>query len=265
MTSEAAPRYLGPMISYPEDGNASLRAVEEGSFWFRHRNEVLLAALERFRPEGVLWDVGGGNGFVARALQDAGHETVLVEPGPVGAENARRLGVKRVVEGTLDDAEVDEGSLAAIGVFDVLEHMADDRAFLTDLHRRLRPGGRLYVTVPAYASLWSAEDVYAGHHRRYDRRSLGRALGETGFECEYLGHFFWILPLPIALLRVLPSRLGLRRGAPDAETAAREHGADGAVAGRLLSVALAWEPRAVAAGRTIPFGGSLLCVAQARA
>jgi len=251
------------VISYPEDGNALCRQLEEDSFWFRHRNECLLAAFDRLPPEGAVYDVGGGNGFVARALQEAGYDTTLVEPGPVGARNARSLGVKKVLHATLDASGLAPGSLPAVGIFDVLEHMPDEAAFLDSLRRFLRPAGRLYLTVPAYAALWSVEDDAAGHFRRYDRGSLSDALGRAGFEVEYLSHLFWLLPLPIALLRVLPSRLGLRRAA-DADTASREHGAGGGVLNRILAVALAWEPRAVAAGRSIPFGGSLLCVARAR-
>ena len=263
MTIDAAWRYSLPVISYPEDGNALCRQLEEDSFWFRHRNECLLAAFGRLPPEGAVYDVGGGNGFVARALQDAGYDTTLVEPGPVGAQNARSLGVKQVIQGTIDTAGLAPGSLPAVGIFDVLEHMPDEAGFLDSLRRFLRPAGRLYLTVPAYTALWSVEDDAAGHHRRYDRRSLSAALGRAGFEIEYLSHFFWLLPLPILLLRVLPSRLGLRRAA-DADTAGREHGAGGGLLNRILAAALAFEPRVVAAGRSIPFGGSLLCVARAR-
>lgn len=264
VTIHTASLYPLPVISYPEDGNALYRQLEEDSFWFRHRNECLLAALRRLPPDGAVYDVGGGNGFVARALQDAGYDTTLVEPGPVGAENARQQGVKKVIEATLEDAALDEGTLPAIGIFDVLEHMPDEAAFLDELHRHLRPGGRLYLTVPAYAALWSGEDEFAGHFRRYGRRGLSAALHRAGFDVEYLSHFFWLLPLPILLFRALPSRLGFHeRGNPAAKQ--REHGAGGGIASRILAAALAWEPRAVAAGRTLPFGGSLLCVARSRA
>ncbi|NNL64756.1 MAG: class I SAM-dependent methyltransferase [Myxococcales bacterium] len=263
MTIPATPLYPLPVLSYPEDGNAFYRQLEEDSFWFRHRNACLLAALGRLPPEGAIHDVGGGNGFVARALQDAGYDTTLVEPGPVGAENARKLGVKKVIEATLEEADLDEGSLAAIGIFDVLEHMPDEAGFLDGLHRHLRPGGRLYLTVPAYDALWSGEDEFAGHHRRYGRGALAATLTRAGFDVEYLSHIFWLLPLPILLFRAIPSRLGLHRSG-NTPARQREHGAGGGIANRAISAALSFEPRAIAAGRRIPFGGSLLCVARAR-
>jgi len=251
------------VISYPEDGHAICRQVEADSFWFRHRNRCLLAALDRFPPGGKLYDVGGGNGFVAHALQEAGHPAALVEPGPAGAARARETGVHEVVEATLAGSDLPAGRLDAIGVFDVIEHQADDRAFLELLRRYLRPGGRLYATVPAYGALWSEEDAWAGHHRRYRRRTLTRAIEAAGFEVEYATYFFWLLPVPVALLRVVPERLGRRRK-PGLETARREHTARGPLAW-LVDGLLAWEPAALRAGWRLPFGGSVLCVAKARA
>src|ERR1700751_5854874 len=59
-------------ISYPEDGNEACFTVEGSSFWFRHRNDCILHALKCYPPSGTFFDVGGGNGFVADALQNAG-------------------------------------------------------------------------------------------------------------------------------------------------------------------------------------------------
>ena len=81
------------VISYPADGNESCFRIEEDSFWFRHRNQVIGSLVSNFPPDGVFFDVGGGNGFVAKALQDQGQTTVLVEPGGQGCERrAKRRG-----------------------------------------------------------------------------------------------------------------------------------------------------------------------------
>src|ERR1039458_6087671 len=75
-------------VSYPEEGNALCFSVEDSSFWFGHRNRCILAAIKLFPPPGALFDVGGGNGYVARAIQESGLEVVLVEPGLAGVRNA---------------------------------------------------------------------------------------------------------------------------------------------------------------------------------
>ena len=55
---------------------------------------------------------------------------------------------------------------------DVIEHIDDDLRALRELHRVVRPGGTLLVTVPAYQWLWSEHDVINHHKRRYTRKTL---------------------------------------------------------------------------------------------
>src|SRR4051794_12833929 len=144
-------------ISYPIAGNDACFSVEDSSFWFRHRNRCITAVLGRFPPAGALFDVGGGNGCVARAIQDIGLEVVVVEPGAAGVRNAVSRGVRHVVRSALEDIDLLPATLPAASLFDVLEHIRDDGGFLNGLHELLIPEGRLYLTVPAYQSLWSGE------------------------------------------------------------------------------------------------------------
>ncbi len=131
------------------------------------------------------------------AYGNIGYEAVLVEPGLTGAQNARRRGLADVICSTLEDAEFPAHSLPAIGIFDVLEHIEDDQRFLCELQGLLRPGGRLYVTVPTYRWLWSSDDVFSGHFRRYTRASLVREMNHAGFEVEFSSYLFAMLLLPI--------------------------------------------------------------------
>jgi SAM-dependent methyltransferase len=247
-------------VSYPAGGNAACLQLEDGSFWFRHRNRCIVKVVERFRPAGPLLDVGGGNGYVARGLQQAGVDCVLVEPGVEGALAAHARGVANVVCARLEDAGLPSGSFAAAGLFDVLEHLEDEGAALGAIRDVLAPDGRLFVTVPAFQVLFSAEDVAAGHHRRYSAARLRRSLRQAGFEVEYLTYLFWPLPLPVLLFRTLPSWFG-RREDEDPERSTSEHAPSGVVA-RLMDRALEHEYGAIARGRRIPFGGSCLAVAR---
>ena len=63
-------------VSYPDEGHGACIALEDGSFWFRHRNRCIVAAVKAFPPPdgGTIFDIGGGNGFVARGLLDATSE-----------------------------------------------------------------------------------------------------------------------------------------------------------------------------------------------
>ena len=243
-------------VSYLEDGNQACFELEENSFWFAHRGACLAEIVRRFPPPGTIYDVGGGNGFVARQLVDAGFPTVVVEPGETGARHARRRGLS-VLCATLGTAGFAPGSLPAVGLFDVLEHIDDDAAFLSAVYRSLAPGGRLYITVPAYHWLWSDDDVAAGHFRRHRLRDLENRVRAAGFRPLFSSYLFSLLPLPLFLLRSLPSLFG-RRKLPREEYAATHRPRARWAMDRLWAM----ERRRLASGKTIPFGSSCLFVGE---
>jgi SAM-dependent methyltransferase len=251
-------------VSYPEEGNDVCFQVEDDSYWFRHRLDCIRTVLGQFPPAGTLYDIGGGNGYVATALQADGRDVALVEPGP-GARNALRRGVRKVIHATMDDARFTPHSLPAAGAFDVIEHIADDGTFLRSIRERLVPGGRFYLTVPAFPFLWSEQDVHAGHFRRYSPRTLSRALHEAGFMVEFISPFFLWLTAPVWLLRALPSRLHLKdRAAVGTPAAIRsDHHLPALLAGPVHRTH-AWELTRLQARRPLPFGTSLLCVARTK-
>jgi SAM-dependent methyltransferase len=249
-------------VEYPDEANAFCYGVEEGSFWFNYRNAFIAAAVQNHPPSGVIADIGAGNGYVSLALQRAGFATIAIEPGPVGARNARSRGLAPVVCATLEDAGFLPRSLHAAGLFDVVEHVEDDDAFLRSVHGLLMPGGRLYVTVPAFRALWSSEDDLVGHHHRYTLGTIGARLRAAGFSVDYATYLFAPLALPLLLLRTIPSRLGLRRTLDPTQTARELRPTPGPavkVLTRLLDVELALIRR----GRAVPFGTSCLMVASA--
>ena len=248
-------------LSYPADHNAACFRLEDGSFWFTHRNRCIIAAVRRFPPDGFILDIGGGNGFVAQGLIDAGFETALLEPGSGGAHNAKQgRRIPTVINATIDEAAIRPRSVPNIGLFDVLEHIEDDGLFVQRLSDIIRPGGFLYLTVPAFNWQWSMADVDAMHYRRYTRRTLVDVL-TGGFEVLYSTYLFQRLTPLSMLVRALPYRIGLarRRRADHYE---REH----AVERRRLAGALRWmldhEVTAIAAGKSLRIGSSLLVVAR---
>lgn len=251
-------------VSYPDDGHHACLAVEDRSFWFRHRNACIKAAIAAYPPDdhGTIFDIGGGNGFVSLALAKAGYDMVLVEPGRSGAVSAKQRGLPHVVCATTSSARFHPCSLPAVGLFDVIEHIADEVAFLCTIRELMRPSGLLYITVPAYPLLWSADDVTAGHFRRYTRRSITRTLAETGFSIEFATYFFRFLPFPIFALRTTPFILGITRKKQLILDVERDHAVRGGISATILRKLLQPEVAAISLGKPLKFGGSCLVVAR---
>jgi hypothetical protein len=62
-------------MSYPKKGNEDFFKFEENSFWFKHRNKCIYEAFKKFSKSNLFFDIGGGNGFVAKYLENQGVET----------------------------------------------------------------------------------------------------------------------------------------------------------------------------------------------
>ncbi len=252
-------------LSYPVGGNDDCFGIEDRSFWFRHRNACIGAVVRQTMTQhaGPLFDVGGGNGFVAKGLVEQGIDTVLVEPGLAGARNARQRGVMQVVCATAANANFRAQSLPSVGLFDVIEHIEDEHRFLADIRALIRPGGHVFATVPAYQWLWSGEDEAAGHFRRYTPTQIGSVLERAGFKLVFCSGIFRPLVLPIALMRAVPHRLGFKQSANTPEQSAQEHGASGGLGARVMNRLLAPELVNLTAGRSMAIGASCLVVARA--
>lgn len=165
--------------------------TEERSFEAPDLIEVMEEAVQynRFLIEELLsWsggsesvlDYGAGNGRFASALHDRRYDVHAIEPDPDLRDRIEAQGVP-----TLESLErVENERFQGIYTINVLEHVEDDAALLRGFYRCLEPGGRLFVYVPAFQILFSANDARVGHVRRYSRSALVNRLRDAGFVIE---------------------------------------------------------------------------------
>ncbi len=244
---------------YDDDFFGLLAPLEQGSFWFRSRNALITWALRQHAPGAdAFLEVGCGTGYVLRGIHDAFPAIRLT-----GAELfAGGLPFAHERVPTAELIQADAGALPyrdafpAVGAFDVLEHIDDDRAALSGMRDTLAPGGALFLTVPQHRWLWSAADDVAGHKRRYTRRELTRTVRETGFAIERVTSFVTTLLPAMAL-----SRLHRRRD--DSYDVTAEFRATAGMS-RLLEGLVGVDRALIRAGISLPAGGSLLLVARRR-
>lgn len=250
-------------ISYPETGNQDLFEIEENSFWFKHRNKCIIEAFKKYAKQNLFFDIGGGNGYVSKGLQEVGIDCVLVEPGTSGCLNAQKRDLKNIVCSTLEDAKFKEESIANIGVFDVVEHIEDDNRFLKMIHNYLIPEGLVFITVPAFELLWSHDDVTAGHYRRYTISNMEEKLKNAGFSIVYSTYFFSFLPIPIILFRKIPNMFGFKKNAAKLNKKhANEHTMEEGVLTKISNQIFQKEINKIKKGSRISQGSSCFIVAK---
>jgi SAM-dependent methyltransferase len=187
-----------------------LPGVEERSFWFRSRNQLIVWLLGRYFPRfRSFLEVGCGTGYVLQGVQRAfpNAEIAGAELFGEGLAHAEQ----RAPEADLYEFDARnipfEEEFDVVGAFDMLEHVDDDDQALRELHRASRPGGGIVVTVPQHPWLWSEVDVFSHHCRRYRSGELRAKLEHAGFEVLRTTSFVSLLLPLMALSRLRQRRL----------------------------------------------------------
>ena len=91
-------------------------------------------------------------------------------------------------------------------LLDVIEHIEDERTFLTEIiNNHLDSGGYLLITVPAFNFLYSSHDRYLGHYRRYNLKELVCLINGAYLEPVSYGYLFFPL-IPIRLISLCYER-----------------------------------------------------------
>lgn len=248
-------------ISYPEDGNMGCFQLEDSSYWFNHRNNSIIELVKKFSENQDFFDIGGGNGYFVSMLEKQGYNAVLVEPGLQGCLNAKKRNVTTIINSTLSDAGFEKESIVNIGLFDVIEHIEDHENFIKENYSYLKKGGKVFITVPAFQTLFSEEDVYAGHYRRYTLKTMTELLEKTGFKIKYKTYFFTFIPIPLFLLNSIPFRLGIMKKHNDKDYAKRHKVSNGLIS-KILNMFLNYEIQKLKKLKKMYIGSSCLFVAE---
>jgi SAM-dependent methyltransferase len=173
-------------------------------FWIRRRFRVLQhLAGDLISEARTMAEVGCGSGMLQRQIEEGyGREVAGFDLNEVALKkNVSRLSTVHCYN-VLERHPSLREQFDVIFLFDVLEHIVDEVAFLNALTFHLSPGGRLIVNVPAGQWAYSDYDRAAGHVRRYLIRTLRNAIGPTGLSVTTWT--YWGCPLvPVLLLRNL--------------------------------------------------------------
>jgi 2-polyprenyl-3-methyl-5-hydroxy-6-metoxy-1,4-benzoquinol methylase len=160
---------------------------------FALRRDFLLAHVS---AGASVLDVGCGEGAFASELARAGLSVVGVDVAeePLRRARAREPGLElRLIDGD-GPWELPDAAFDVVWAGEVIEHVADTAAWLSEVRRVLRSGGSLLLSTPSHGALtrlrlalsaraWDEHfDPLGDHLRFYTRSSLSRLIREFGFE-----------------------------------------------------------------------------------
>lgn len=237
--------------------------AEGGHFWFRGFRRFVhpfLEAAANGRRDLRIADCGAGTGYNLRLLEPYG-TPVGIELTRAGVAIARARGERRMARGTVAALPLGSGCFDLAVSFDVLYCLPDDveHAALAEMHRILKPGGRLVVNVAAMPMLAGEHSGFALERRRYTQRGLTERLERAGFVIRR-ATYTNAATLPIvAVTRALQRRGVLRMGGGPS----RDIQTPAAPINMALTAALTTEA-ALLRYIDLPFGSSLLALAERR-
>lgn len=189
--------------------------MDQRHWWYRARREVLAALIAREAnppADAQILEIGCGTGHNLEMLGKFGRVDALELDDEARSLAEKRLG-RSVMSAPLPKlAGVPQKHYDLVGAFDVIEHIDDDSAALASIAKRLKPGGKFVMTVPAHQWMWSAHDVANHHKRRYSKKGLRQLIDASPMKLDRIGYFNSLL-FPLAVAERLASKA---RGKEDA-------------------------------------------------
>jgi SAM-dependent methyltransferase len=244
----------------PEDFEL-LYKLEENFWWFAAMRQITdtIAAAELQKPNLRILDAGCGTGYnLSHYASGDSRDVYGLDIADDALEGVRRRGFRKIVQASITEIPFQADTFDLVFSFEVVTQLPYERheAALREMYRVLKPGGFLFIRVPAFMWLWSSHDDELKVFYRYKREELAGRLVRLGFTIEWTSYANGFL-FPAILLRRFIKHLGIGKGS-DVKPLPRGLGWLDPIFREILEREAKW----FKSGKRLPFGLSLICYAR---
>lgn len=182
--------------------------AEDRHCWYRGLRGVMFQLAGLDRPAARNWrilDAGCGTGGTLQALKDAGFTRLEgFDLNPPALFFSKQRGLDHVKIGSITEIPYPGCSFDLAISNDVLNDAGtpNEAQALAELYRVLRPGGRVFLNLPAFSFLRSEHDRATDVARRYTKPEITRKLEEAGFVVRRVTYWNMLLFPVVLALRV---------------------------------------------------------------
>lgn len=176
-----------------------LMELEDHYWWHVAKRDMVSDLLTKHFPApGVLVEGGVGAGRNLLEFRQLGYSVAGYDIMSEAVDYCRDRGIENVAVHDLGESwPIADGTVRAVVMLDVLEHLADPVRVLEHARSALSKDGGVIFTVPAHPELFGDWDRRLGHYRRYTTKMIRQHAREAGFSVKYLSHWN-ALSLPAA-------------------------------------------------------------------
>jgi len=242
------------------DEYTRLARHESRLWWFKQLHSNIFALFDRFNidsRDGRVIDLGSGTGALIGKLHARYPNWAVtgLDISLPASTYATETHGNLFLVGDVNNLPFRNNCADLILSADVLCHrQVTPEKMLSEIQRVLKPGGLLILNNPAYDWLFSYHDRFVHTARRYTRGRIVRELQQAGYTCVYVTYWNTTLFPLMVVVRKFFGRKASKSDVRDLRSALN------ALFSRLTS----WEASILRRGIVLPFGGSVLAVAQRR-
>jgi SAM-dependent methyltransferase len=238
-----------------------LYQLEEKYWWFVAMREITDTIIRRELQEPSLriLDAGCGTGYNLGYYSARSARSVYgLDISQDALQRVLKRGFRNVAQASVAEIPFRSDTFDLVFSFEVVTQtpLAMHDSAISEMYRVLKRGGHLFIRVPAFMWLWSSHDDELEVRYRYERDELAKRLAGAGFTIEWTSYANGFL-FPVILVRRLLKRIGIG-GGTDVKPLPRGLGWLDAIFRSMLSREAKW----FKAGKTLPFGLSLICYAR---
>lgn len=239
--------------------------LERQHWWFVAREKIIsnyiqkLIGDKKLGPQNLrILNVGCGPGRSSQYLSEFG-QVISVEYDKYCCEFAKEKTGLDIINASITELPFEDKSFDLVCAFDVIEHVEDDQLAVSEMKRVVKDNGIIFITIPAFMSLWSHHDVINHHFRRYKLPQIESLFNKVADGKKvFTSYFNFFLFPPIYAVRTLSNWLksGKNRPGSGSDFEAFKPG----VMNNLLYRLMHSESKFLNRNIKLPFGVSLLYI-----
>jgi len=248
--------------NFPEECVTDYQEVENNFFWIKSRSRILQQLVQqyiKFLPNKKFLEIGCHTGlFINKLAIDKSLNITGSEIYFKGISYIKKMPNIEIIQYDVTQGVLPE-KYDMVGSFDVLEHIDNDTDAMCNIYHMLNNNGYFILTVPQYMFLWSKHDEINKHKRRYSKQELLEKLKLQGFDIVFCSSFFFTL-FPLMLISRLVDRCSRKEKTSNSNL--KNIINFPLWVNWLFDKIMRIDETLISAGISLPFGGSLLVIAQ---